>query len=245
MNHLLSKLECSANLFLHKSGKLVHQLSALGCAVFLFGCHSTPGPKPEFAEFAEPPNPNEVLAVFRASLPKKFTMRQTAVVDSERGRMAAIGVCSFDKAAKRFALVLMTPTGMTLLKIEKNGAAVSSRFHLPGASPGGKAAAQIAQDAWRIYSHPNDVPDSSEVRGNKMIFTWRNGKETERLVFGRSATSATLDLKTKVVSLNGLQECVIHYFKYSDAPDGTRRPTISTYWNRRFNYFLTIKSGKD
>jgi hypothetical protein len=209
----------------------------------VFGCSSVPRREPSFAVLAEAPDPAVVLRGFRERSPKRFTERQTAVVDSKRGKIAALGICSFDKPAKRFALALMTPAGVKLLQIEKNGKETSYRFYLPGVSPGGKAAERIAEDAWRIYSHPDSPPDSREIRADRLVFTWRNGTETERLVFGRSPGSRVFDLKTKSVFSDGAEDCVIDYFDYRGSPDGTRRPARITYWNRRFDYFLTIKNS--
>lgn len=205
----------------------------------LFGCASRP--QPEFAEFADVPDPNSVLAAFRERVPKKFTERQTAVLDSRRGRMAAIGVCSFDKSTGEFALALMTPTGVKLLQVERKRGKIISRFSLPGVNPSDKAGPQIAEDAWRIYAHPDSAPSSREIRGNRLIMQWKKGAETETLIFGRTADSAVLDLKTKIISIDGEVECVIHYFKYRDMADGTRRAALITYENKRFDYFLTIK----
>jgi len=195
---------------------------------------------PEFARFAGAPNPDAVLAEFRRTSPSSFTERQTAVVESKCGRMVALGVCSFDKKKGHFALVLMTPTGMKLLQVEKRNGRVISHFSLPGASPGDEAGARMANDAWRIYSHPESPPDLREFRGDRLSLLWREGETTTKLVFGLSKDSH-VDLKTKQVSVNGTPECVINYFDYRDMPDGTRRPGTITYENLKYDYFLTIK----
>ena len=210
---------------------------------FILGCSTPRGPQPEFAKFADQPDLSAILADFRRSDSVRFTERQTAVLDSKRGRMAAIGVCSFDKKSGAFALALMTPTGVKLLQVAKVGGQTTSCFYLPGISPGKKAGPQIAEDAWRIYAHPDTPPVDREIRGDRLILNWKNGAETESLIFGRSADSAVLDLKTKMISVDGQVECVIHYFKYRDMSDGTRRAELITYENRKFDYFLTIKRG--
>jgi hypothetical protein len=207
----------------------------------LVGCATVSRPQPEFAKFANPPDPAAILAVFRRGVPKRFTERQTAILDSTRGRMASIGVCSFDKNKGRFALALMTPTGVKLLQIEKRDGEIISHFYLPGVSPSKRAGPQIAEDSWRIYAHPDSEPSDREICGNRILFTWRDGTRTETLVFGRSANSAVFDLKTKIIALDGRDECVIHYFKYRDMPDGKRRAELITYENKRFDYYLTIK----
>ncbi|NOY74542.1 MAG: DUF3261 domain-containing protein [Kiritimatiellaeota bacterium] len=215
---------------------------AVACVALVVGCATISFPEPVFAKFAATPDPAEVLASFRSLWPVRFTERQTALIYTPRGKIATIGVCSFDKRAGDFALALMTPAGFKLLQIQKHCDKTTSVFRIPGVSPSDKAANQMADDAWLIYAHPDGPPSIREIRGDRVILTWRDGGETVEMVFGRSPGATVLDLKTKRVVVDGRDERTIHYYEYRGFPDGTRRPSKIAYENSRHDYRLTIKT---
>lgn len=196
--------------------------------------------KPEFANFANPPDYKYVILRFKNNWPKKLSMDQTAVIEMGFTEIPAIGLCSFDSDNDEISLALMTTTGMKLIEIQKLDGKINNRFSIPELAKNKNSGKQLIEDVSTIYIHPQKKYDYCEIRKNSLVYGWtENIKNRTELVFGIKKGEKQLRLMEKRVYFDNNPVSYVYYSDYKmDIP-----MTVS-YINKKFGYSLILKTQK-
>jgi len=200
-------------------------------------------PRPEFANFANSPDPREVLINFRKNNIKACSLYQTAIIEIKGKSFASIGLCSFDADKGDIALSLMSTTGMKFVEISEFNGKKKSVFSMPDIAPEKKAAQRIGEDVKRIFIQPEGNPKDYLINKNSLSFNWINGDLRTELIFGKPHQKEIKKpiLMAKKIYLKDSLESLVYYYDYK-CFKGKIFPMRIRYENEKYDYNLTLKT---
>jgi len=215
---------------------------AVSASLLLLSCRST-YPRPEFAESAPDIRSSEsLLRGFRGSWPSSGTLRHSALLEFRGIRVSALGMCSFDSSSGEAALAMFTTTGMKILQVGSDDGVLRWDFRLKGIEDERRAAENLIGDVKGVFIHPKGAPDYRVIRGNALVFGWREGDGgSVELVFGvpRGAADGKARLMEKFFLVEGRSVKEVFYYDYSKA---SALPSRIRVENGGAGYDLTLKS---
>ena len=222
--------------------KKANAFGALCGVLFLFmGC-TTPIPfeaEPD-ADFRELDSAI-VPAQFDQHIGKKFEQLQSVVFHFFGKSFTGMGYLSIDADQDAFALLCMTPSGITLFSIKGTGDELESIFLPPQMEEHGENITKsLSKDMQRIYLDWTP-PQDAKIKKKKYYFEYqfKRGKETVRY---RYAGSRHLLVK-KSFSKGWRTQCVVRYYEYKEF-DGKLYPTGIFLHNKRFHYKMIFRLKK-
>ena len=200
-------------------------------------------PRPEFANFANSPDPVKVMMDFRKNNIQACSLYQTAIIEVKGKSIASIGFCSFDAENGNIALSLMSTTGMKFVEIAEINGKKSAILTLPDVAFKQKAIQGISEDIKRIYIQPKGIPEDFLETDRSLSFNWVNGDLRTELIFGQSPKKDIkgLLLLTKKIYLKDLLDSVVFYYDYKKINDKLM-PMRIRYENDKYDYNLILKT---
>ncbi len=200
-------------------------------------------PEPEFANLAIPPDYTKTLAEFRKSYPSALSMDQSAVIEIGFKKIATLGLCSYNSYNGDISLALMTTTGMKLIEIEKKSKKIKTRFLIHELSNKKNAGKQLVEDVKIIYCHPSSDYNFCELRKNSLTYGWTDSKNRTELIFGKKADADDIELLVKKIYFDNSPVSIVYYHEYK-LINGKNVPVKISYFNKKFNYSLLLKTLK-
>jgi hypothetical protein len=222
--------------------KTFYLITFLLISTFLYSCR-TAFPEPDFAKFAERPNPITIWNQFTKECPDQLSMDQSALIGIGRKKITAIGLCSFNRDKDEISLALMTLTGMKLLEMERKNGKTETYFSISEITNKKSASEQLVMDIKSIYFQPTKRYDNCEIRKDKIIYKWAKGEKKTILIFGQSSKREKVVLLIKKQYINDTLESLVYYSDYK-MKNGKNIPMTIHYQNRKFDYTLILKTKK-
>lgn len=148
------------------------------------GCRMTrPG---ESGREVEPVEAARTLALFGASVPRRYEAVCSVVLARRRQETMALGVVSVDGAARRFALSAVSPMGLKLFDLVGEGDHTAWVTAIPGMKSGSAFAHALANDLRRAYFDPMPLGAVRAWReGDRMVFSTATPEGAVEHVFER------------------------------------------------------------
>ncbi|MBN1864678.1 MAG: hypothetical protein JW808_07235 [Victivallales bacterium] len=205
----------------------------------LASCASVP--EIHYDAFDVKPDALEIFDSFDKVRARRLTLCQSAVLEFKGQASSAIGLCSYDSGLGYIALSLISPTGVKLLEFVELNRKRRFVFVMPELAPGEEAAERIADDARRIYFHPEGKPTYYGITARYVSLVFDEGEFRTELRFGIDPGTGETVLREKRILLGDRLESLVFYLDYSDY-DGLLYPGRIRYENFSHGYVLSLKN---